>query len=129
FLRHLESKGADLREALEIFRWNFTGAIDLIRIDMIAQVSLQLAQEIFASRAIFCALRRVRINPIEIVAPNEKIARKTAAVIQWIARGFGQLQGFTLAFGHLRRVDDGGCRLVWLRAGFLGGLFFRRFEL
>src|SRR5439155_24262492 len=85
FLRHLDSKRADLRESFEIFRWNFTSAIDLVRIDVIAQIAFQLPQKIFAGRAIFCALCRVRINPIEIVAPDEKIARESAAVLERIA--------------------------------------------
>src|SRR5438477_257697 len=76
----------------------------------------------------FCALRRTGINPIEIVAPDEKIARKTAAVIQWIARGFGQLECFALAFRHLRRVDRTGCGLCRLGAGFGGNLFFGSLE-
>src|SRR5437763_11504966 len=68
FLRHLDSKRTDFRKSLEIFRWNFAGAIDLIRIDMFAQISFQLLQKFFASGAIFSALRRIRVNPIELVS-------------------------------------------------------------
>src|SRR6266404_9621399 len=72
FPGHLDSKSADLREALEIFRRNFTRAIDLVRIDVFAQISFELAQEIFARGAIFCALRGIRVNSIEIVTSDEK---------------------------------------------------------
>src|SRR6266581_4062094 len=82
FPRHLNSKRTDLCKSGEIFWWNFTGPIDLVRVDVITQ-------KIFAGGAIFGTLRRPGINSIEIVASDEKIARKTAAVIEWIARGFG----------------------------------------
>src|SRR6266487_4074594 len=85
FLRHLDSKRSDLREPLEIFRWNFPCAIDFVRIDMIAQIALQPAQKIFARRAVFGALRRPWVNSVEIVATDEKIARKTTAIIQRVA--------------------------------------------
>src|SRR6266478_6637061 len=45
FLRHLDSKRADLRESLEIFRRNFARAIDLVRIDVVAQIRFEFAQE------------------------------------------------------------------------------------
>ena len=74
---------------------------------MIAQIRFELAQKIFAGGAIFCALRRPWINALEIIAPDEEVARETTAILQWIARGFRQLERFALAFHHLRRVDDG----------------------
>src|SRR6266568_473830 len=84
-LRHFDSKRSDLRESLEIFRWNFPCAIDFVRIDMIAQITLQPPQKIFARRAVVGALRRPGVNSVEIVATDEKIARKTAAIIQRVA--------------------------------------------
>src|ERR1700758_3879997 len=66
FLWNFDSKRADLSEPFEILRWNFTGAIDLIGIDMIAQIGFQFAEEIFASGAIFSALRRIRIDSVKI---------------------------------------------------------------
>src|SRR5262249_35332083 len=45
FLRHLDSKRPEFRKAAEIFRWNFASAIDLIGIDMLAQVGFQLLQK------------------------------------------------------------------------------------
>src|SRR5436309_15262821 len=90
-LRYFDSECADLRESLKIFWWNFTGPIDFVRVDMITQITFELAQQIFPGGAIFGALRRPGINPIEIVAPDEKIASKTASVIQWFALGFGTL--------------------------------------
>jgi hypothetical protein len=55
FLRHFDSKRADLCKSFEIFRRNFTGAIDLIGIYMFAQISFKLAQKLFASGAILGA--------------------------------------------------------------------------
>src|SRR5205823_13234500 len=127
-LRYFDSERADLRESLKIFWWNFTGPIDFVRVDMIAQIGFELLQKIFAGGAIFGTLSWPRINPIEIVAPDEMIARKSAAVIQWIAGGFGQLECFALAFRHLRRVDPTGCGLCRLGAGFRGNLFFGSLE-
>src|SRR5439155_24654891 len=80
FLRHLDSERADFRQPFEIFRWKFTGAIDLVGINVIAQIAFQLLQKIFASGAIFSALRGIRVNSIEIIASDEKIARETSAV-------------------------------------------------
>src|SRR4029077_16706731 len=74
FLWHFDSKRADFRQALEIFRWNFTRTIDLVRIDMFAQIRFQLLQKFFASGAIFRALGWVRVNPIEIVTADKKVA-------------------------------------------------------
>src|SRR5437667_2688807 len=128
-LRHLDSKRADLRESLEIFRRNFTSAIDLVRIHMFTQVVFDLAQEIFARGTIFRTLRGIRIDSIEIVTPDEKIAGKTAAVLERIARCFCQLERFALPFRHLRRVDDSDRRgLFGLRACLFSNLFLRRFE-
>ena len=127
FLRHLDSKRADLRQSLEIFRRNFASAIDLIRIDMIAQITFQLLQKFFACCAIFCALRGIRVNPIEIVTADKKITGETAAIFERVARRLGQLERFALAFCHLRRVDNGGCGLFDFRAGFFSDLFFRSF--
>src|SRR5438552_16836311 len=84
-LRHLDSKRSDLRKSLEIFRWNFPCAIDFVRIDMIAQITLQPAQKVFAGCAVFGALRRPGVNSVEIIATDKKIARKTAAIIQRVA--------------------------------------------
>src|SRR6266550_7563701 len=128
FLWHLDSKRADFRKSLEIFWRNFTRTIDLVRIDVVAQISFQLLQKFFASGAIFRALRRIRVNPIEIVATNKKVAGETAAVLERIARGFRQFERFPLAFRHLRRVNDGSRRSFRLRAGFLSDLLFGRFE-
>src|SRR6266478_3958679 len=101
FLRHLDSKRADLRESLEIFRRNFARAIDLVRIDVVAQIRFEFAQEIFARGAILRALRRIWINSIEIVTSDEKVAGETAAVLKRIARCFCQLERFAMAFRHL----------------------------
>src|SRR5438128_6626129 len=128
-LRHLDSKRADLRESLEIFRRNFTSAIDLVRIHMFTQVVVDLAQELFDGGTIFRTLRGIRIDSIEIVTPDEKIASETAAVVERIARGFRELERFALAFRHLRCVDDSSSyRLFGPCAGFLSDLFLRRFE-
>ena len=101
FLRHLNSKRADLCETFEIFRRNFTRTIDLVRIYLFAQIVLQLAQKIFAGGAILCALRGVRVNPFEIIASDEEITGETATVLERIARGFGQFERFALALRHL----------------------------
>ena len=128
FARHFNSKCADLGQALEIFRRNFTSAIDLVRIDMFAQVTFKLLQKILAGGAIFSALRGIRINSIEIVTPDEKITCETAAVFKRIARSFRELKRFALAFRHFRRVDDGSRRFFRFCAGFFSDLFLRRFE-
>src|SRR4029077_17240552 len=114
----------------------------LVGIDMFTQISFELAQKIFACSAIFRALRGIRIDPLEIVTSDKKFAGKTAAVLERIARGFGKLERFALALGHLRGVDDSGRRPFRLatgrvrptggvRAGFLSPAtagFLRRFE-
>src|SRR4030095_6692677 len=66
FLRHLDPKRADLRESFEILRRNFTGAIDLIGIDMFAQIGFNLAQKLLTSGPILGALGGVRMDSIEI---------------------------------------------------------------
>ncbi len=64
----------------------------------------------------------------EIVAADEKIAGETAPIVEWIARGFRQLERFAFAFRHFRSVDDGRLWRFRLRAGFRSDLFFRCFE-
>src|SRR5262249_10601976 len=122
----------DLRETFEVLRRNLACAIDLIGIDMFAQISFELAQKLFASGAILCSLCGVRMDSIEIVASDEQVAGETAAVFKRIARGLRKLERFALALGHLRRVDDSrSYRLFRLCAGFLSPAtagFFRRFE-
>src|SRR5438093_2688751 len=98
FLWHLDPKRADLRQTLEIFRRNFTCAINLIGIDMFTQITFKLAQKLFASGAILGALRGIRVNSIEIVSPNKKVAGETPAVFERIARGLGELERFALPF-------------------------------
>jgi len=41
-LRNFDPKGADLGQAAKVFRRNFARAIDLVRIDMLAQISFEL---------------------------------------------------------------------------------------
>src|SRR4030095_12616995 len=97
---------------------------------MFAQITFQLLQKFFASCAIFSALRRIRVNPIEIVTADKKIAGATASLLERIP----------LTFRHLRRVDNGGCMFFWLAtgrvrvaaatgfcAGLFSNLFFRSF--
>ena len=90
-------KRAHLREALEVLLRNFAGAIDLIGIDMFAQISFKLAQKLFASVAILGALCRIRIDSIEIVAADEQVAGETAAVVERIARGLSEFERLALA--------------------------------
>ena len=98
-------------------------------IHVFAQILFQLGEKFLASLAILGALLRPGIDPIEIVTPDEQVAREAAAVVQRIARGLGKLERFALAFGHLRGVDHGGRRrLFGFCAGFLSDLFFRCFE-
>src|SRR4029077_3714709 len=104
---HLDPKRADLRESFEVLRRNFTGAIDLIGIDTFAQVSFELAQKLFASGAILGGLCGVRMDSIEIVTSDKQVAGESAAVLQRSARGLRKLERLTLAFRHLRGVDDG----------------------
>ena len=52
---------------------------------MVAQVAFQFLQKIFAGRAIFSALSGIRVNSIEIVAADEKVAGKTAAIVERVA--------------------------------------------
>src|SRR5262245_52069979 len=109
---------------------------------MFAQISFKLAQKILPSGPIVGGLCRVRMDSIEIVTSDKQVAGETAAVFERIARGLGELERFTLAFRHLRCVNDGrSYRLFGLTtggvrvaaatgfcAGFLSDLFFRRFE-
>ena len=128
FLRHLDSKRANFRQTFEIFGWNFTGAIDLIRIDIFAQITFQFLQKFFACSAVLGGLRRIRVNPIKIVTADKQVTGETATVLERIAGRFGELKRFALTFRHLRRVDDRGYRPFWLRAGFLSDLFFGSFQ-
>src|SRR4029450_10356215 len=106
-----------------------TGAIDLIGIDMFAQIGFNLAQKLLTSGPILGALGGIRMDSIEIVTADEQVAGETAAVFERIARSLGELERFALASGHFRRVDDGrSYRLFGLCAGFFSDLFFRRFE-
>src|SRR5438876_6079934 len=82
FLQDFDSKRPDLCEPFEIFGRNFAGAIDLVWIDMFAQITFQLADEIFARGAIFGTLRGIRVNSIEIVTSDKQIAGETAAVLE-----------------------------------------------
>src|SRR5206468_6216940 len=95
---------------------------------MLAQITFQLLQKFFACCSIFSALRRIRVNPIEIVTADKKVAGETATVLERIACRFRQFERFSLAFRHLRRVDNGGCGLFYFRAGFFNDLFVRGFE-
>ena len=99
-LRHFDSKGADLGQPGKIFRRNFARAIDLVRIDMLAQIRFELLQKWFARGAIVRALFRKGMNAAEIVATDEKIARETAAIVQRIARRLSQLERFPLTLRH-----------------------------
>src|SRR6266516_3997100 len=58
FLRNFDSKRAELRESLEIFRRNFAGEIDLVWIDMFALIIFQLANKIFANDLFFLRFER-----------------------------------------------------------------------
>ena len=129
--RNFDAEGAQREQLLNVLLRNFAGAIDLVGIHVLAQILFQIGEKFLASLAILGALLRPGKNPIEIVTPDEKIAREAAALVQRVARGLGKLERFTLAFGHLRGVDH-SCRcsfpLFGFCAGFLGDLFFRRFE-
>ena len=105
FLGDFDSECADLGQAFEIFRRNLAGSVDFVRIDMLAQIGFNLFQKLGAGRAIFFGLRRIRVDPVEIVATDKKVARKTAAVVQRIARSFGQFERFALSFRHFGSVD------------------------
>ena len=100
-LGNFDSESADRRKAGEIFGRNFARSVDLVRIDMFAQISFEFVEKIFTGGAILRALRRPRVNSIEVVSPDEKIAGETAAIIQRIARSFRQFQRGALAFRHL----------------------------
>src|SRR5262249_7141348 len=118
-----------LREAVEIFRRNFTGAIDFIGIDVFAQISFKLPEELFSSGTILGGLCRIGMDSIEIVTSDEQVAGETAAVFERIAGGLSKLERFALALGHFRCIDDGSGRAYFgLRAGFFSDLFFGRFE-
>src|SRR5207248_9538212 len=75
-LRYFDSERADLRESLKIFWWNFTGALDFVRVDMIVQITFEFAQQVFAGGAIFRALPPTLIKPVEIRVPVANIAHK-----------------------------------------------------
>src|SRR5215469_17023008 len=116
--------------------------IDIIGVDMFAQISFKLSQKLLAGGPIFGALCRVWLDSIEIVTSDKQVAGETAAVFERIARGLGELKRFALAFGHLRCVDTRRrCRFFGLATGrlryaaaiglcarLLRDLFFRCFE-
>src|SRR5207247_10043679 len=94
------------------------------------QIFLQTGKKFLARRAVLGRLRRIRMDPREIVAADKQVAGETAAVLERIARSLGQLERFALAFRHLRGVNYRRRRLR-LRAGFLSPAtagFLRRFE-
>src|SRR5439155_2563148 len=92
--RHFNAEGADRRQAGEILRRNFSRAIVLIWINLLAQIGFELLQKRIANLSIFRALGRERINAAEIVSPDKKIAGETATIIERIARCFGELECF-----------------------------------
>src|SRR5207245_10440714 len=104
FLRHFDSERANLRQPLEVLRRNFTGAIDLIGIDMFAKITFKLAQKLFPSGAILGALCRIRVNSIEVVSADEQVAGETAPVLKRISRRLGELKRSSLALGHFVSV-------------------------
>ena len=125
----LDPKRADLRESFEIFRRNFTGAINLIGIDMFAQISFKLAQKLFASGAILGALRWIGMDSIEIVTSDKQVAGEAPAVLQWIARGTGSgLRGHALvdalaALGkHVPALSAGRLTVLWYLVPALGAV-------
>ena len=75
----------DREEFVDIFLWNLAGPIDLVGIDVFAQILFEIGQKFPSSLAIFRALFRPRVNPIKVVATDEKVARETAALIERIA--------------------------------------------
>src|SRR5580700_6009052 len=70
-LRHFDSECADGGKSIEVFLWNFAGPIDLVRIDMVAQIRFQFLQKRIARRAILRALFGIGMDPIEIVTADE----------------------------------------------------------
>ena len=126
-LRHLDGKCAHSEQLVDVLLWNLAGAIDLIRVDIVAQIAPELSEKFLARRDIFGALFWIRKNPVEIEPADEKIARETAAFVERIARTLRQLEGGRFARRHFRGVDHRrDC--CWLRRRFFGYLFFRCFE-
>src|SRR4029453_16982033 len=100
---------------------------------MFAQIGFKFAQKLFPSGPILSGLCRVRMDSIEIVTSDKQVAGETAAVFERIARGLSELERFTLAFHHLRSVNNGRSYPLFglgtgLCAGFLSDLFFGCFE-
>ncbi len=83
--RNFHTERAHCEEVVDVVLRNFAGAIDLIGIHVFAQIFLQTAEKLFARRAVLRALLRPWINPIEVVATDEKIAGETASLIKRIA--------------------------------------------
>src|SRR6266498_1539513 len=104
-------KSRCVRPGADIFAFvllrDFAGPIDFVCVDIFTQIFFQAAEEFLPSGAVFSALLRVRMDAPEIVAADEKIAGETAPIVEWIARGFRQLERFAFAFRHFRSVDDG----------------------
>src|SRR4029077_13003228 len=64
-LRNLDPERAECGEPGEIFRRNFPGTVDLVRIDMFVQISFEFLQKIRAGGLVVFALGGVWMNPVE----------------------------------------------------------------
>ena len=99
-LRNFDAERAHREKIVDVFLRDLAGPIDFIGIDVFAQIFLQTGEKFFSGGAIFGALLGKWVNARKIVTADKKVARETAAIVERIARGFGQLERFALAFRH-----------------------------
>src|SRR5439155_12258926 len=76
-LRNFHAKGTHREKIVDVLLRNFAGAIDLVGVDIFAEIFFQAAEEFLPRGAVFSALLRIRMDAREIVAADEKIAGET----------------------------------------------------
>src|SRR5260370_2171121 len=84
-LRNFHAESAHREKIVDVLLRNFTGAIDFVSVDIFTEIFFQPGEKFLRGGAIFSALRGIRMNAREIVAPDEEIARETAAIVERIA--------------------------------------------
>ncbi len=105
--RNFDSERAHLREAVDHLLWDFTGAVDFVRVNVLFQKCFEPLEKRIAMIAVFRALRRKWMNLRKIKAAHEEAARKTAFRLGCLARRLGEFERFALRGRHFRGVDDG----------------------
>jgi hypothetical protein len=92
----LDRERSHFEKLVDVLLRNLPGPVDLIRVHVVAQITPELGQKSLPGRSIFRTLFWKWKNPVEIEAADEKVAGKTAALIQRIARTLRQSRAAAL---------------------------------